>query len=88
MLYLCIHACFVNRQNGEIVTLNNIFLFVDLQNNLEFYNLLCLNFVQGLKYKLISAQEPRLKMRYKSLIRITLDLGLVRLKMVELVKIN
>jgi hypothetical protein len=36
--------------------------------------------MQGLKYKWISAQEPRLMMRYKSLIKTALGLGLVRLK--------
>jgi hypothetical protein len=55
--------------------------FVDLQNNLEFYNLVCLSFVQGLTYKCISAQESRLMMGYKSLIKIALSLGLVRLKL-------
>jgi hypothetical protein len=55
--------------------------FVDLQNNLEFYNLPCLSFVQGLKCKWISAQEPRLMMRYKSLTKTELGLGLVRLKL-------
>jgi hypothetical protein len=49
--------------------------------NLEFYNLSCLSIVQGLKCKWISAQEPRLMMRYKSLINIVLGLGLVRLKL-------
>jgi hypothetical protein len=40
-----------------------------------------LSFVQGLKYKWISAQEPRLMMGYNSLIKTTLGLGLVRHKM-------
>jgi hypothetical protein len=34
------------------------------------------------------AQEPRLNMIYNSLIKTALGLGLVRLKLVELVKIN
>jgi hypothetical protein len=72
---------FVNRQKGEIVTLNIFFWFEDLQNNLEFYNLPCLSFVQGLKCKWISAQEPRLMMGYKSLIKTALGLDLVRLKL-------
>jgi hypothetical protein len=55
--------------------------FVDFQNNLEFYNLSCLSFMQGLKYKLISAQELRLMMRYKNLIKTVLGLDLVRLKL-------
>jgi hypothetical protein len=71
-----------------IFVLNNFFGFVNLQNNLKFYNLLCLSFVHGLKCKWISVQKPRLIMRYKSLIKTALDLGLVRLKLVELVKIN
>jgi hypothetical protein len=54
--------------------------FVNLQNNLEFYNLPCLSFVQGLICKWISAQELRL-MRYKSLIKTALGLGLVRLNL-------
>jgi hypothetical protein len=37
--------------------------------------------VQGLKCKWISAQEPRLMIRYKSLIKTALGLGLVRLKL-------
>jgi hypothetical protein len=53
-----------------------------LQNNLEFYNLSCLNFVPGLTCKWTSAQEPRLVLGYKSLIKTTLALGLVRLKLV------
>jgi hypothetical protein len=57
------------------------FLFVDLQNNLEFYNLACLSFVQGLTCKWASAQEPRLVLGYKSLIKTTLGLGLVRHKL-------
>jgi hypothetical protein len=52
-----------------------------LQNNLEFYNLPCLSFVQGLTCKWTSAQEPRLVLRYKSLIKTTLGLDLVRLKL-------
>jgi hypothetical protein len=36
--------------------------------------------MHGLKCKYISAQEPRLMMGYKSLIKTTLGLGLVRLK--------
>jgi hypothetical protein len=55
--------------------------FVDLQNNLEFYNLSCLSFVQGLTWKWTSAQEPRLVLGYNSLIKTALDLGLVRLKL-------
>jgi hypothetical protein len=55
--------------------------FVDLQNNLEFYNLPCLSFVQELTCKLISAQESILIMGHKSQIKTTLDLGLVRLKL-------
>jgi hypothetical protein len=38
-------------------------------------------FVQGLKYKWISAQESRLMMGYKSLIKTALDLGLITLKL-------
>jgi hypothetical protein len=63
------------------VTLNIFFWFGDLQNNLEFYNLSCLNFVQWLKYKWISAQEPRLMMEYNDLIETALGLGLVRPKL-------
>jgi hypothetical protein len=57
------------------------FLFVDLQNNLEFYNLSCLSFVQGLTCKWTSAQEQRLVLWYKNLIKTTLGLGLVKLKL-------
>jgi hypothetical protein len=42
--------CFANRQIKEDVKCNN----------LKFYNFSCLSFVQGLKYKWISTQEPRL----------------------------
>jgi hypothetical protein len=52
-----------------------------LQNNLEFYNLSCLSFVQGLTYKWTSAQEPRLVLGYKRLIKTALGLGLVRFKL-------
>jgi hypothetical protein len=55
--------------------------FADLHNNIEFYNLSCLSFVQGLKCKWISAQEPRLVIRYMSFIKTALGLGLVRLKL-------
>jgi hypothetical protein len=37
--------------------------------------------VQGLTCKWTSAQEPRLVLGYNSLIKTTLDLGLVRLKL-------
>jgi hypothetical protein len=57
------------------------FLFVDLQNNFEFYNLPCLSFVQELICKWISAQESKLMMGYMSLINTALGLGLVRLKL-------
>jgi hypothetical protein len=43
---------------------------MNLQNNLKIYNLSCLTFVQGLKYKWISAQKSRLMIGYKSLIKI------------------
>jgi hypothetical protein len=52
-----------------------------LQNNPEFYNLPCLSFVQGLTCKLTSAQEPKLVLGYKSLIKTALGLGLVKLKL-------
>jgi hypothetical protein len=55
--------------------------FVNFQNNLKFYNLSCLNFVQRLKCKLISAQELRLMMGYINLIKTILGLDLVRLKL-------
>jgi hypothetical protein len=41
----------------------------------------CLSFVQGLTCKWTSAQEPRLVLGYKSLIKTTLGLSLVRLKL-------
>jgi hypothetical protein len=82
------HFILSDNINGQIqfIHLHNCYTkhllrFVDLQNNLEFYNLSCLSFVQGLKYKWISAQEPRLIMGYKSLIKNALGLGLVRLKL-------
>jgi hypothetical protein len=37
--------------------------------------------MQGLKNTWISAQEPRLMMKYKSLIKTTLGLGLAKLKL-------
>jgi hypothetical protein len=40
-----------------------------------------LSFIQGLKYKWISAQEPKQMIRYKNLINTALGLGLVRLKL-------
>jgi hypothetical protein len=40
-----------------------------------------LSFVQGLTCKCTSAQEPRLVLGYKSLIKTALGLGLVRLKL-------
>jgi hypothetical protein len=40
-----------------------------------------LSFVQGLTCKWTSTQEPRLVLGYKSLIKTTLDLDLVRLKL-------
>jgi hypothetical protein len=40
-----------------------------------------LSFVQGLIYKWTSAQESRLVLRYKSLIKTALGLGLVKLKL-------
>jgi hypothetical protein len=76
------HSCiFCKSTKGGDYYTKYLLWFVDLQNNLEFYNLSCLSFVQGLKYKLISVQEPRLIMGYKSLIKTALGLGLVRLKL-------
>jgi hypothetical protein len=57
------------------------FWFVDLQNNFEFYNLPCLSFVQELTCKWTSAQEPRLVLGDKSLIKTILGLGLVKHKL-------
>jgi hypothetical protein len=77
--FSCRNRSFLKVQNKYYT--KHLLWFVDLQNNLEFYNLPCLSFVQGLTCKWISAQELRLMMGYKSLIKTALGLGLVRLKL-------
>jgi hypothetical protein len=56
-----------------------IIFLLNIQNISVF--VYCLSFVQGLKYKWLSIQEPRLMMEYKSLIKTALGLSLVRLKL-------
>jgi hypothetical protein len=64
-----------------IVTLNIFFDLSICKTILNFIICLVWVFMQGLTCKWTSAQEPRLILGYKSLIKTALGLGLVRLKL-------